>query len=89
LILRRQVNLIAQAFESSDESFLHGLTITLCKVGFSEFPIAGALLQEMIDDHQYTMGDRYSGFLGSSSAGNTAKLCGKIGVLTACCPIGT
>jgi hypothetical protein len=56
LIPRKQVNLVAQAFETSDESFLHGLPITLFKGGFSEFSIAGSLLQEMIDDHQNAMG---------------------------------
>ncbi len=74
---------VAELFESANMMTLNASGIELVKVVSSEIRVRFLLPQDMVNDHQQTVGDGDNGLLSPSSSRNAMVLGGQIIVLHA------
>ena len=79
--------MIAKPFEVADSASLHGIMVSLFKVGAAKLLIRFFLLENVIDNDQNTMGDRNECLLLSNAFAEPTILFSQIGAFTVGSPM--
>jgi hypothetical protein len=74
LSTRLEFDLIAQAFEASDQALLHSLPLPLIEEGAPQVAIRHPVTQDMVDDHQDAVGYCHRRSLWSTPTGDAVIL---------------